>query len=229
MDELVMPEALARAGVEGEEAVAEQVRATAVGAVEVVLGAGGGRVEDAALGIDGEFTPDVGAADALICILGPGVVPELTGPRHGVEAPDELAGADIEGANVAGGDIEGANVAGGGAVTLIGGRAEDEEIFENFSRRGGLDEADGGGVAVETELEIDFAAIAEIGDGLAGACIERAQGVVGAVEQAALFTVFAGPIVDAAVGDDGSAGLGRVGPEFLSRGGVEGDDGIAAR
>src|SRR5260370_25402327 len=102
VDELEMPEALAGAGVEREEAVAEEIGAEAVCAVEIVLGAGGGRVEDAAFGVERHFAPDVGAADGLPRVLRPRLVAELAGMRDGVKGPGQLAGARVEGAYVAG-------------------------------------------------------------------------------------------------------------------------------
>ena len=48
MDDLVMPQPFARAGVEREQAVAKEVGADAVGAVEVVGRRTGRRVNDAA-------------------------------------------------------------------------------------------------------------------------------------------------------------------------------------
>ena len=55
VDHLEMPEPLAGAGVEGEQAVAEEVGALPVGAVEVVFRTGGREVDDAALFVDREL------------------------------------------------------------------------------------------------------------------------------------------------------------------------------
>ena len=127
---LEMPEAAAGAGIEGQQAIGEEVRAVAVGAIEIVFGAGGGRVQDAAFFVERKFAPDVGAADSLPGVLGPGVVAELARVRDGVKGPDDLAGAHVEGADVAGRR----------AVALVGGGAEDQQVFKDAAGRGGLDQ-----------------------------------------------------------------------------------------
>ena len=90
MNHLEMPEALAGAGIERKQAIAEQIGALSVGAVEVVFGTADGNVDDAALLIDGEFAPGVCAADRFPGIFRPGVVSEFAGMRNGVEDPDQL-------------------------------------------------------------------------------------------------------------------------------------------
>src|SRR5262249_29168185 len=79
VDHLEVPEAFAGPGIEGQQAIAKEIRAFAVDSVEVVLGTGGRRVDDAALLIDGELAPHIGAADALPRIFRPRVVAELAG------------------------------------------------------------------------------------------------------------------------------------------------------
>ena len=101
-DVLEVPEPLAGARVEREQAVAEQVRAGAVGAVVVVGRRAGREVGDAALRVDRDLAPGVGAADVLPGVLRPRLVAELAGMRHGVELPHQLAGDHVVGAQVAG-------------------------------------------------------------------------------------------------------------------------------
>jgi len=48
--------------------------------------------------------------------------------------------------------------------------------------------------------------------------------VVGGEEQTAIGTVFAFPIIDAAIGDDFGIGVCGVTPDFLAGGGIESDD-----
>ena len=62
---LEVPEPLAGPRVERDQAVAEQIGALAVAAVEVVLRAAGRDVDDAALRVDRLLAPVVGAADGL--------------------------------------------------------------------------------------------------------------------------------------------------------------------
>ena len=111
--------------VERDEAVAEQVGALPVAAVEVVLRAAGRDVDDAALLVDRLLAPVVGAADGLPRVRRPGVVAELAGPRHGVKGPDQRAGAHVERADVAGRR----------GVLLVRRRAEDDQVLEHAPRR----------------------------------------------------------------------------------------------
>ena len=83
-------------------AVAEEVGADAIGAVEVVRGRAGGKVGDAALFVDGDFAPGVDAADVLPGVFRPGFVAEFAGVWDGVKSPDEFAGEDVVGAEVPG-------------------------------------------------------------------------------------------------------------------------------
>ena len=101
MDGLEVPQPLARQGVDGDDRVREEVVAGAVGAVEVVVGGPQRHVQDAALLVDGEERPGVGAADAAPRAVEPGVVAELPRMGHGVKRPDELARPQIPRAHVA--------------------------------------------------------------------------------------------------------------------------------
>src|SRR5437016_10995814 len=96
MHHLEMPQALAGAGIERQQTVAEEIGAAAVGAVKVVLRARRGGVNDTALFVDREFAPDIRSADALPGILRPRIIPEFAGARNGVEGPHQLPCYDIE-------------------------------------------------------------------------------------------------------------------------------------
>ena len=78
MDHLEVPQALARARVERDDAVGEQVVAMTIAAIEVVFAAGGRHVDDATDRIDGELGPVVRAADGGARVFGPGVGAEFT-------------------------------------------------------------------------------------------------------------------------------------------------------
>ena len=151
MGGLVVPEILAGARIEGEEAVREEVRAVAIRSVEVIGGRAQREVGYAALFIDGDFAPGVGAADVFPGVWRPGVIAHLAGMRNGVELPDELAGDDVEGAEISRRRL----------VLFAGGGAEDEEILEDAARCAGLNLANGGGDAAETFAQVDRAVIAE--------------------------------------------------------------------
>ena len=73
---------------ERKQTIAEQIRSAAIRAVEIVLGARGRRIDNTSFRINGEFTPDIGAADALPGVLRPGIVAELAGTRNRVKGPD---------------------------------------------------------------------------------------------------------------------------------------------
>jgi hypothetical protein len=55
MDHLEVPEALAAARIEREQAVAEQIRTVTIAAVEVVARRAGRYIDDAELGVDRGF------------------------------------------------------------------------------------------------------------------------------------------------------------------------------
>ena len=103
MDRLEMPQPLARARVEREQAIGEEVRAVPIGAVEVVRRRAGRDVDDAPVLVDRHLTPVVRAADVLVGVFRPRLVAELSGLRNGVKLPDELARDDVVGADIAGG------------------------------------------------------------------------------------------------------------------------------
>src|SRR5690606_36278708 len=100
MHELLMPKILARARVERDERVREEVVALAVAAEEVVSRRAERNECDAVLGVDRELAPVVDAAAGLIVILGPGVVADFARTRNALEGPDVLARHDVVGVHV---------------------------------------------------------------------------------------------------------------------------------
>ncbi len=111
MHALEVPEALAGGGIEGEQGIGVEVVADAVAAVIVEDGGAGGRVDDAVLGVESHAGPVVGGAGSLPGIGRPGFVARFAGMGDGVEGPAQLAGADVEGADVAGGRGVGLGIA----------------------------------------------------------------------------------------------------------------------
>jgi hypothetical protein len=99
---LEVPDALARRGAQAEDRVGEEVVAVAVGAVEVIGRRARGRVQKAALLVERDARPGVGAATVLPRAFRPGVVAELARVRDGVECPLLRAGVDVERTDVAG-------------------------------------------------------------------------------------------------------------------------------
>ena len=86
---LKMPQRLSGACIQREQAVAEQVAADAIGAVVVIGGRAGGEVGDAALFVDRDLAPRVGAARIFPRVLRPRVVALFAGTRNGVEGPHQ--------------------------------------------------------------------------------------------------------------------------------------------
>src|ERR1019366_8265026 len=125
-DSLEVPDTLAGIGMERQQGIGEEVVARAVGAVEIAGGGSGGDVEDSALRVDRHAGPVVGGAGVGPGILGPGVVAVLAGMRNGVETPAQLAGANIEGANVAS----------GGGERLGSAATDNQQILINDARAG---------------------------------------------------------------------------------------------
>ena len=120
-----MPESFARGGVEGQEAVAEEIAAVAIASPEIEGGRSRGQVDDATGVIDGKAAPGVGAPHVFPGVFRPGVVPELAGPGDGPEGPADLARADVVGAYVSRGRRSG---------TLADAGSEDEEVSKDDAR-----------------------------------------------------------------------------------------------
>src|SRR5262249_33342884 len=125
VDHLEVPDAPAGPGIQRNQAVAEEIRARSIGAVEVVFRTARRDVDDAAGGVDRELGPGVGAADRLPRVLRPRVVSELAFARDRVERPDEATGTDVVRAHVAGRRV----------VLLIGRRAENDQVLEHAAGR----------------------------------------------------------------------------------------------
>ncbi len=93
-----------------------------------------------------------------------------------MEGPDDAARADVEGSKIAG----------RGAVALIGGGAEDQQILENAAGRGGLHQRKSLGIAAKTLLQIDGAVGSEGRNDLAGTGVDGAQEMIAGEEQTAV-------------------------------------------
>ncbi len=102
VDELEVPDAFAGFGVEGQEAVGEEVGTHAVAAPEVEGCGTCGDEDHAALLIDGHTGPGIGTADIFPCFRGPGFVSVFAGVRDGMEDPLAFSGMEVIGADMAG-------------------------------------------------------------------------------------------------------------------------------
>src|SRR5882724_78145 len=101
MHHLEMPQALASARVEGQQAIAEEVGAGTVRAVEIVFGAGGGHVDNTALLVERKLSPAIHAANVFPGVFRPGIGTKLAGARDRVKGPHKRAGKDVVGTDVA--------------------------------------------------------------------------------------------------------------------------------
>ncbi len=168
MNHLEVPQAPAGPGIQREQAVAEQVRPPAIGAVKVVLRARRRRKDDATLLVDRKFAPHVRSAHALPRVLWPGLIAELAGTWNRVEGPHQLARAHVKSAYIAG----------CGPISLIGRGAKNQQIFKHPSGRGGLYQPNGLGIAIQSLFQVDAATVAEGENRPTRARINGAQGMV---------------------------------------------------
>ena len=178
-DELLVPQALAGLGVEGDEAVGKEILADAVSAPEIKRRRARRAEDDAALFVEGEPGPDVRAADVGVGVRRPSLVADLAGQWDGVEAPDEFPAADVVGADVSGCSR---------GRTFAKAHAHDEEIAEEHAGRVGL-QGEPTDVAAEIGLEVDGAFPAEAWDALAGRGVERVEVAVVGVEDPAILAI----------------------------------------
>src|SRR5579863_362869 len=125
MDSLKVPEPLASARVERDQAVTEEILPMAIGAVEIVAGGSKWNEGDAAFFIHAHFVPVVHASPRFPKILRPRFVPELARMRHRMKHPHELAGAGVVGVDIGG----------YGRVVIAACRQRnDEQVLENAAR-----------------------------------------------------------------------------------------------
>src|SRR5262249_19286762 len=96
VDHLEIPKEFAGTGVKRKQAVAEEVGAATVSAVEVVLGAGGGHVDNPAPCVHRNLAPTIGPAHSFPRVMGPGVVSQFARMRDGMKSPGQLTGAHVE-------------------------------------------------------------------------------------------------------------------------------------
>src|SRR5437660_1098121 len=105
MNDLIVPDSVARLRVQAHEAVTKQVVAGAVATIEVGLsiegrGALDGQIHIAELVVSAEQPPHRRSTGNLPGVVQPGVVPELARMRNRVERPELLAGPNVVAAHV---------------------------------------------------------------------------------------------------------------------------------
>ena len=219
-----MPEPLAGAGVDGDEALREQVVARPVPAV-VVVGRGRQRqVDDAQLLVAGGVGPHVGVAAvlprrAVVDGVGPPRLhPELVLAGDGVKRPHVLAGPHVVAADVAARRLLVGGALGGGDV--LDERADDDDVVDDDGGRVPVEVGEG---AQQPLAQVDLAGLAEPGVALAGAGVERHELRAQGRDHAALLAV--GPPGDAPRLPHPHAVAGAGVPDDLAGGRLEGRDG----
>ena len=101
--ELEMPDAFARGGFQGDEAVGEQVGAFSFAPVEIIDRRSGGGEEDTPFFVEGKAAPHIGPPDMFPAFrVVPGVVAILTRVGDRVEYPFPFTAAHIVGPDMAG-------------------------------------------------------------------------------------------------------------------------------
>src|SRR6185295_6779030 len=201
-----------------DDRVAVEIGAVTFAAVVVRRRRADRRVDDAALGVDGEEGPDVGAGAVFPAVAFPGLDARLPRARHGVERPQQLAGLGVPAANVA--------VQPGARRLLAVVAAGDDDVLVDRGRRRQAEVAVD--VAADARLEIDRSgvAVAEALGRLAAFGVDRKQTIAGTGEESRRRVAIAGPVGDAAAADRRGR---RVAPDDLRRFRLERDDVLPRR
>ena len=170
MRRLEVPTPFARADVDRDDALAVQIRTGPKAAVHVAVRRFDGQIRQPKLLVGRDRGPDAGVAAARPRgVVEPAFVAALAGLRHGVESPQQLAGHDIETADVAD-DV----------VGLVGRRerrmrrGHHDDVARDRRRRVGPDLAPVPIVAlIERRFEIDDAVVTEGLDGTTCRGVQR--------------------------------------------------------
>ena len=226
MHDLVMPHSAARARVERDDGLREQVVALPVAAIPVVGGRAHREKEQSSFGVKAHGGPDVGVSHIVVGAVLPRLPAKLAGIGNGLEAPHAAARAHVERLDVARRVL-------GIAQAITHPVAHDHDVAGDHGRRRvGVVEL----VHRSPQLthEIDFAAIAERWNGLARAGVERHELPSRIDEHAPRVSV--GPGGDATVHEARAVRrlataphFGIVLPQLPARARIEGGDGGVRR
>ena len=222
-----MPDAFAGPGVDGDQALREQVVAGPVPAVVVVGRRRQREIDVAEFRVAGRVRPHVRVAAVLPRhavvhrVDAPGLDPELVLQRDGVERPEVLARAYVVAAHVAAGRLLVGDPLIGGDVLDVG--ADDHHVVDDDRRRVPVELRER---ADEAETQVHLARFAEAGIPLAGAGVQRHELRAQGRDDPRLVPV--GPPGDAA-GLAHAHAVARSGvPEHLAGGGLQRRDGAQA-
>ena len=227
VDQLVMPDAAAGAGVETDERFTEQAVARTMSAVIIAGGRFNGKVDVAKIEVRAHRCPDAGVTGVLRGILVPGPGAEFIWLGNGVEGPDALAGADVEATDIARNIFPGNR----GRARLER-CANHHNIFHHDGRGSGADLAIFDYRAIQTFEQIDNAICTEVPNRQTGGGVESNQMVTGSDQQDPVIALAVRPVRQtAALGQRGGAATGAlihaVHPQSFAGGRIH-RDGIAA-
>ena len=160
------------------------------------------------------------AARCLVRVLRPRVVADLAGMRNAVEHPAQLAGHDVPRGHVAGRRL---------VTRALRRQRHDHQVLEyapGVARDERAHFRDVPAVGRERAAQVDAAVVAEARDGGARARVDFREEARVEIEEPAVGSVHALPIVHAARTD---GALVRMRPELFARRGIERDDLVLAR
>ena len=193
--DLEVPDALARSGIQADEALGEEVVARAVPAIVIVSRGAHWQIDITQFGIGAHQGPDVGVAGVFPRAVFPGLVAKGTFLWDGFKDPLLGTSAHVEAAHIAWGHgLVGRATNGKGVEDHC---ADDGDVAADDRRRGDRVEFAFDWPA-QALGQIHAAVVAKALDGLAGIGVESDEiGVAGAKENAPVVAVF--PIGDPAV------------------------------
>ena len=197
MDGLEVPLSFACHRVQCQHAVAEQVGADAVAAIEVEGRRADAREHDAALHIQAHAGPVVGAADMLVGVRRPGLVAVLARPRRGVEDPAAFAGLNVKGPDMSRGLRIG---------SFSAAPSDHDQVLVGHHRTGTFDR-NALHFAIEILVEVNHSVGPKRPVGLAVGRVQAVQPVLCGTEYALLRAVFRLPIAHSPT--DAGAAPGR--------------------
>ena len=172
VDRLEVPDPLPGLGVDGDDALGEEVVAEAMAAVVVAGRRAGRQIDVAELVVGAQRRPDVGVARVAPRLVQPGIGAEVVGLRDGAEHPPHVAGARVDPLDPAGRCLPADD-----EVRDDGRR--DHHVAGDDRRRGHAHQVAAlvvGGAPLRSRdvlHQIDPAVVAEVADGVAGAGVDR--------------------------------------------------------
>src|SRR5215472_521160 len=186
-DALKMPDPLSSLSVQRNQTIGKKVVANAIRSIKVECGRAGGYVEDARLGIESHACPVVGAPAGLPRCSGPGVIAVFARMRNRVEAPAELACANLVSANVTRRSWQCLGFA----------TADEKQVFVN-QWRAGQKNRNCRRITSEMLAQIDPAMVTKVGDGLSCLRVQRIHEVHNTHENATISAIL--PVCESPIG-----------------------------